>query len=273
VQNGVLQGWDVKKLAMGNYLPGVPGGTAGDQGEIKGTRYFVPSVWGTEALTFDPKQVDGTYGKLGLADLFDDKWTAKVTLRGHSALAAMGRVLEAQGKLPLPFLESFKSEEAMRKIWDVCLAEAIKHKKNVVQFWKGEDEAQSAFKNNGAALGLTWDSTGYSLKKDGFGFVAPKEGAFAWSQGFVLLKGAKNAEQAHAFAKWVSSPEGSGAWASAFYANPVAKGGAGHMAADVPAFYATAFPAEAMKMLWWWPPFEGWYLKLRGEYADKYISA
>ena len=94
VSNGLIQGWDTNKLALGNYLSGVPGGTAGDAGEVDGKRYFVPSVWGTEAMTFNAKTVDGTYGKIGLSDLFDDKYVGKVTLRAHSSLAAMGRVLD-----------------------------------------------------------------------------------------------------------------------------------------------------------------------------------
>ena len=72
---------------------------------------------------------------------------------------------------------------------------------------------------------MNWDSTGYNLRGDGFGFLAPKEGAFAWNQGFVLMANAKNVPQAEAFAKWVSTAEGSAAWATAFSANPVGKGG------------------------------------------------
>ncbi len=71
----------------------------------------------------------------------------------------------------------------------------------------GENEAQAGFRTNGAMIGLNWDSTGYNLRKDGFGYIAPKEGAFAWNQGFVLMANAKNVEQAHEFAKWVATPK------------------------------------------------------------------
>ncbi len=273
VSDGLVQPWDASKLAVGNYLDGIAGGKSGDAGELDGKRYFVSSVWGTEGITFNKKSVNGDYGKIGLSDLFDDKYVGKVTLRPHSSLAAMGRVLDAAGKLPKPWIESYKDEATMKLLWDIALAEASKHKKNVAQFWSGENEAQAAFKTNGAEIGLTWDSTGYNLRKDGYGYIAPKEGAFAWDQGFLLLKGAKNVEQAHAFAKWVSTPEGSGAWASAFSANPVAKGGADHMDPDVPGFYGAAFPGDALAKLYWWPVQPAWFLKLRGEYADKWKAA
>ncbi len=273
VSNGLVQPWDTSKLALGNYLDGVPGGKPGDAGEVNGKRYFVPSVWGTEAITFNQKTVKGDYGTIGLSDLFDDKYVGKVCIRAHSSLAAMGRVLDAAGKLPKPFLDSYKDEATMKQVWDIVLAEAVKHKKNVAQFWGGENEAQAGFKTNGAEIGLTWDSTGYNLRNDGYGFIAPKEGAFAWSQGYYLLTGAKNSEQAHAFAKWVSTAEGAAAWASAFSANPVGKGGIEKMAPDVAKFYNAAYPGDALKKLWWWPAQDAWFVKLRSEYADKWKAA
>jgi spermidine/putrescine transport system substrate-binding protein len=270
VENGLIQGWDTNKLALGNYLKGVPGGTPGDAGESGGKRYFVPSVWGTEAITYKTDAHDGAYGKIGLANLFDPANAGKVTLRAHSSLAAMGRVLDAQGKLPMPWLDGYKSEENMTKLWDIALAEASKVKSNVVQFWSGENEAQGAFRTNGATIGLTWDSTGYNLRKEGFGYIAPSEGAFAWSQGFFLMANAKNVEQSHEFAKWVSSPEGAALWATAFSANPVGTGAVDLMSADVKDFYNASFPGDSLSKLWWWPAQAAWFLKKRGEYADKW---
>jgi len=273
VSDGFVQPWDLKKVAADNYLDSVPGAKAGSAGDIDGKRYFLPSVWGTEALTFNTKSVDGAYGKLSLARLFDEDMVGKVTVRGHSSIAAMGRVLDATGKLPMPWIDGYKNEENMKKLWDIALAECIKHKKNIAQFWSGENEAQAAFKTNGAEIGLTWDSTGYNLRNDGYSYLAPKEGAFAWSQGFLLLNGAKNVDQAHEFAKWVSTADGAAAWASAFSSNPVSKGAIDKMNPDVSKFYATSFPGDALAKLYWWPSQAAWFLKLRGEYADKWKAA
>jgi spermidine/putrescine transport system substrate-binding protein len=271
IENGLIQAWNADKLALANYLKGVPGGTPGDAGEVEGKRYFVPSVWGTEAMTY--KDGDFDAATIGLANLFDPANEGKVTLRAHSSLAAMGRVLDAAGKLPMPWLDGYKNEENMTKLWDIALAEASKVKSNVVQFWSGENEAQAAFRTNGATVGLTWDSTGYNLRKEGFKYVAPKEGAFAWSQGFFLMANAKNSEQGHEFAKWVSSPEGAAAWATMFSANPVGNGAVDLMSSDVKDFYNAAFPGDALSKLWWWPAQAAWFLKKRGEYADKWKAA
>jgi spermidine/putrescine transport system substrate-binding protein len=271
--NGLVQAWDTSKLAMDNYLAGLADGVAGDMATINGKRFFVPSNWGTEAITYSQKDFPTEYGKASLGDLWGDNLAGKVTMRAHSSLAAMGRWLDSTGKLPKPFRDSYKDEATMKLLWDIALAECIKHKANVAQFWSGENEAQAAFRTNGAVVGLTWDSTGYNLRKDGYGFIAPKEGAFGWNQGFVLMANAKNVEQAHEFAKWVSSAEGASAWASAFSSNPVGKGGIEMMNPEVSAFYKAAYPGDALSKLWWWPAQEAWFIKLRGEYADKWKAA
>ena len=273
VTNGLLQPWDTSKVSLDNYIGGIADGSAGAAATVDGKRFMVPSVWGTEALVYSKKDAPMEYGKASLGDLWDEKYIGKVTVRAHSSLAAMGRWLDSTGKLPKPWLDGYKDEATMKLLWDIALGEAIKHKKNIAQFWSGENEAQAAFRTNGCVLGLCWDSTGGNLAKEGYGYIAPKEGAIAWNQGFVLLKGAKNVDQAVEFAKWIATPDGSAMWATAFGANPVAKGGIDKTSAEVKAFYAAAFPGDALSKLWWWPVQEAWFLKLRGEYADKWKAA
>ena len=271
--NGLIQGWDTNKVPLDAYVPGLADGPLGEMATIDGKRMIVLSVWGTEALVYSKADFPTEYGKASLGDLWGENMEGKVCLRAHSSLAAMGRWLDAEGKLPKPWLDSYKDEATMKELWDIALAEAVKRKGNVVQFWSGENEAQAAFRTNGATLGLNWDSTGYNLRNDGFGFIAPKEGAFAWNQGFVLMANAKNAEQAHELAKWVATAEGSAMWATAFSANPVGKGGIEKMDPEVTKFYNAAYPGDALQKLWWWPAQEAWFIKLRGEYADKWKAA
>ena len=184
--NGLVQGWDTGKLALDNYLPGLADGQMGEMATIDGKRMIVMSVWGTEAIVYSKTEAPTEYGKASLGDLFDPKFEGKACLRPHSTLAAMGRWLDSQGKLPKPWTDGYKDEAVMKELWDIALAEAIKAKGNVAQWWSGENEAQAAYRTNGAVIGLNWDSTGYNLRADGFGYVAPKEGAFAWNQGFAL---------------------------------------------------------------------------------------
>jgi spermidine/putrescine transport system substrate-binding protein len=269
--NGLLQAWDPAKLAMDNYLPGLADGNAATRSkDADGNLFYVPSNWGTEALVY---KTDGA--KLSTPPSLGDLFSAdnQVVLRPHSALAAMGRYLDATGKLPFPWIDGYTDMAKMVTLWDIALAEAVKAKGNVVQFWSGENEANAGFVANGATLGQCWDSTGYNLRNDGYGYVPPAEGAFAWHQGFVLMKNAVNVEQAHELAKWVSTAEGAAAWASAFSANPVGKGGIELMNPDVKAYYTAAFNDEALAKLYWWPDQSAEFVAKRGEYADKYKAS
>jgi spermidine/putrescine transport system substrate-binding protein len=268
--NGLLASMDESKLAMDNYLPGLADGAAGEMSRAEGKLYYVPSNWGTEALV--AKDSDAKLSSPpSLGDLFNPE--NQVVVRPHSTLAAMGRWLDAQGKLPRPWTDGYKDMAAMTQLWDIALAEAIKAKGNVVQWWSGENEANAGFTANGASLGLNWDSTGYNLRKDGYKYIAPVEGAFAWHQGFVLLKKAANVEQAHEFMKFVSTPEGAAGWATAFSSNPVAKGAADLLDPEVKAYYEGTFNEQALKNLWWWPEQTAEFVSKRSEYADKYKAA
>lgn len=268
--NGLLGAWDESKLAMDNYLPGLADGAAGERSRPDGVLKYVPSNWGTEALVVNTAEAKlSTPPSLG--DLFNPE--NSVVVRPHSALAAMGRWLDATGKLPRPWMDGYTDMAAMTELWDIALAEAVKAKGNVVQWWSGENEANAGFIANGATVGLNWDSTGFNLRNEGFAYVAPVEGAFAWHQGFVLMKNAANVEQAHEFAKFVSTPEGAAGWASAFSSNPVAKGASDLMNPDVATFYNATFNDEALSKLWWWPDQSAEFLARRAEYADKYRAA
>ncbi len=152
--NGLLAPWDETKLAMDNYLPGLADGVAAERSRADGQLFYVPSNWGTEALVYNKETA-----KLGdpptLGALFDP--ANQVVLRPHSALAAMGRWLDATGKLPRPWMDGYSDMGAMVELWDIALAEAVKAKGNVVQFWSGENEANAGFVANGATVGLCWD--------------------------------------------------------------------------------------------------------------------
>ena len=268
--NGLIQPWDEAKLVMANYLPGLADGSAGERSRKDGKLMYVPSNWGTEALVYNKEK-----GKLGdpasLAALFDP--ANKVTLRPRSALTAMGRLLESQGKLPRPWLDGYTDMAAMVQVWDIALAECLKVKSNVVQWWASENDANAGFVANGATVGLCWDSTGYNLRNDGFGYAAPAEGAFAWHQGLALTAKAVNVEQAHELAKYISTPEGAAGWASAFSSNAVGKGAAALMNPDVATYYNSAFDDAKLAALWWWPDQSAEFVAKRGEYSDKYKAS
>ena len=175
----------------------------------------------------------------------------------------------------MPMVEAFKSEENMVKIYDVILQEAIGRKANIAQFWNNENEAQGAFRVNGCAIGQTWDSTAAALSKEGLpiGYIAPKEGALTWMEGVAIPKGAENIEQAYAFINWFLTPEAGAMYTNATSINSTAVGAADLTSDDAKAFFAAAYPGDALDKLWWWPIQESWFVAKRNEYQDRFLSA
>ena len=275
VENDFIQPWTESKLNLAGVDPAFLQGGAAEATVINGKRYGNTSVWGSESLTYNTKEAPLVFGKASLMDLWDDKYAGKLTLRGHSGLVATGRALDAQGKLPHKFDLSFVDEAKMTANYDAILAFVLAKRKNVAQFWTNENEAQGAFRTNGCTIGMCWDTSASALAKEGLpiGYMAPVEGTICWLQNYVLLKGARNVEQAHAWVAWINSPEGGAAYANAFGAYSTTKGAVDLADAAQKKFFDASFPAEALKNLWWWPTQPNWFVAKRTEYAKRFMSA
>jgi len=275
VEFGLVQPIDEAKVEVAKCLPSAWENSAKFGAVVDGKRYQVPTDWGTEALAFDKDQMPLEYGTASYGDIWKPESAGKATVRGHSSLVGLGLWLEAEGKLPRPLLDAYASPEAQVEIFDVILAEAIARKGNIVQFWSNENEAQGAFRVNGAAIGQTWDSTAAALGKEGLpvGFIAPKEGALAWMEGVSIPSGAANLDQAYAFINWFLTPEAGAMYSNATSINSTAVGAADLLSDDAKAFFAAAYPGDALEKLWWWPIQESWYITKRNEYQDRFLSA
>ena len=72
---------------------------------------------------------------------------------------------------------------------------------------------------------------------------------------------------------WVNTPQGSAQYATAFGANPTARGARALLPAQDQSFFAASYPAEALAKLWWQPEQPLWFVKHRGAYARRYRMA
>ncbi len=275
VEFGLVQPIDESKVEVSKVLPSAWSSSETLGAVVNGKRYQVPTDWGTEAISFDREQAPLEYGTASYGDIWKEEMQGKATVRGHSGLVGLGLWLEAEGKLPRPMLDAFKSEEAMVEIYDVILVEAIARKGNVAQFWSNENEAQGAFRVNGCAIGQTWDSTAAALAKEGLpiGYLAPKEGALAWMEGVSIPTGAENVDQAYAFINWFLTPEAGAMYTNATAINSTGVGAAELTSDESKAFFASAYPGDALEKLWWWPIQESWFVAKRNEYQDRFLSA
>ena len=53
----------------------------------------------------------------------------------------------------------------------------------------------------------------------------------------------------------------------------MAVGAADMTSDDAKAFFAAAYPDDALDKLWWWPIQESWFVAKRNEYQDRFLSA
>lgn len=275
VAQQVLQPLDESKINWDGCIQSAVEGSETRGGVIDGKRYMAPSDWGTEALAYDMNAAPLAYGTASYGDLWNPDYAGRVALRGHSGLVGIGLWLESEGKLPHPMLDSFKSEEIMRANYDVILATAIENKAKIGQFWANENEAQAAFRTNGCVIGQTWDGTAATLRKEGLPirYIAPKEGALTWLEGFAITAGAENVEAAHEWINWYYTPEVGAMYTKHSGYNTTSKGAEQHLDENFKAFFADAYPGDALEKLWWWPIQESWFVSARNEYQDRFLSA
>jgi spermidine/putrescine transport system substrate-binding protein len=275
VELGLVQPIDESKVMWDRVIDSAAKSSETLGAVVGGKRYQVPTDWGTEAVTFDKSAAPLQYGAASFGDIWKPEMAGKATVRGHSGLVGLGLWLEGQGKLPRPMRDSFKDEAAMQANYDVILAEAIARKANIAQFWSNENEAQGAYRTNGCVIGQTWDSSAAGLKKEGLqvGYIAPVEGALAWMEGVSIPSGAENLDQAYAFINWMLTPTAGAMYANHTSINSTAKGAEAHLSDFAKAFFAEAYPGDALAKFWWWPIQDNWFVARRNEYQDKFLSA
>jgi spermidine/putrescine transport system substrate-binding protein len=271
----VLQPFDEKQLDLANLLPSMIK-TSQTSWTWKGRLYHVPHCWGTEAISWRNDQTKLSYENLSYGTLWNDEYRGKVQGRPHSILLGIGLWMDGNGRLPSNrMLDAYKDEATMKRIYDVLLREAIARKPWIKQWWDSADNTKSGFMSNGVVIGQTWDGPPISLKKTGapITFMAPKEGAISWLDGWSMTKAARNVPQAYAFLKYLHSAEASAKVAEGSGYNPVVKGADALLSDKARAIFQEAYPGDAVEKLWARPVEPSWFAELRTQYAEKLKAA
>lgn len=275
VEFNLIQPLDDTRIKWDRIVPSAVKGSRDIGAVVDGKLYQVPLGWGTEAVAFDRSQVEPSWPTASYGDIWAPEMRSKATVRGHSALVGLGLWMESEGKLPAPMRDAFINEERMIPIYDAILVEALARRRNIVQFWNNQNEAQGAFRLNGAAIGQTWDSTGAALAAEGLpiGFIAPREGALAWMQGACIPAQAENIDQAYEFINWMVTPQAGAMFTNVSSVNSTGIGAAELTNDDARAFFQAAYPENALDQIWWWPIQETWFVNRRNEYQDRFMAA
>jgi len=272
----VLQPLDTGRLSSApNFIPAIADGST-SVWTWDSKLYFVPHLWGSEAIAWRTDQTTLEFKDLSYRTLWNDEYKGKVQGRPHSLLLGIGLWLDAAGKLPTNRLsDAFKDEDSLKKAYDVIIQFAVEHKPWIRQFWSTTENTMSGFMENGCAIGQTWDGPALALKTDGkpVTYMAPQEGAIVWVDGWAMAAGAKNVEQAYAFISYLQTPEVNAKAAAASNYNPVIAGSDALLPDAAKKNFADAYPEDALKKLWLRPLEWPWFAELRTAYAERLRAA
>ncbi|QGZ36369.1 extracellular solute-binding protein [Stappia indica] len=272
--DGLLQPVDESKLALDKLIPSMLRDSVQLGGTYRGKRMLLPFNWGTEAITLDSSQFnadDVSYGTM-----WSPEAAGKAAFRQKSVIMGVGLYLDATGEVKSNrMLDVYKTEEDARRVWDACAKFIIDRKANIAAFWNNATEATNAFKQAGATIGQTWDTTGLLLNREDakWKYRMPKEGGITWMDSMGIPSGSENLEQAYAFLNAMLDPKMAGLLAMNTGYNSAVAGAAEYAGDNYKAQFADVYNAENLANLWWWQADTPWFATLREEYVDKITNA
>lgn len=166
-----------------------------------GKMYAVPFVWGSTAIAYNTELMDAA--PASMADLFDEQYAGKVTIRDdyNDAIMAAAIVLGQDPTEP-------NDLDAIRDL-------LIQQKSLNRTYWQTGDEFSKLFAGGQIEFGMMWSGQAASMKQEGepIGFVVPEDGAIGWVDNWAIASGSQNKDLALAFINYMISKDVQYAWA------------------------------------------------------------
>ena len=275
--DGLLSELDEGKLVnAGNLIQSMVNDSVKLGGTYRGKRMLMPFNWGTEAMTFNSADMPIADGDVSYGSLWMPEAAGKSAFRQKSVIMGVGLYLDAKGEVKSNrMLDVYKSEDDARRVWDACARFVIDNKDKIAAFWNNATEATNAFKQAGAKIGQTWDTTGLLLNREdaAWKYRMPKEGGITWMDSVGVPSGAANIEQAYAFINALMTPEMGGMMSKNTGYNSAVAGAADFAGDEYKKQFNEVYNAENLANLWWWQADTPWFAPLRQEYVDKITNA
>ena len=275
--DGLLAELDEAKLVnAGNLIQSMVNDSVKLGGTYRGKRMLMPFNWGTEAITFNSADMPIADADVSFGSLWMPEAAGKSAFRQKSVIMGVGLYLDAKGEIASNrMLDVYKSEDDARRVWDACARFVIDNKDKIAAFWNNATEATNAFKQAGAKIGQTWDTTGLLLNREdaSWKYRMPKEGGITWMDSVGVPSGAENIEQAYAFINALMTPEMGGLMSKNTGYNSAVAGAADFAGDDYKNQFNAVYNAENLANLWWWQADTPWFAPLRQEYVDRITNA
>jgi len=242
----------------------------------RGKRYLIPYDWGTEGITFNSKVVNLKDAEVSYGDLWRPEVKGKVAFRQKSVIMGTGLYLDSIGVVKSNrMLDVYKSEEAARRAWSGITEWIIERKDWFGAFWNNATEATSAFKDAGAVIGQTWDTTGLLLAQEdsAYKFRAPKEGIITWLDSVGVLAGAENLDEAYEFINYILTPKVGATFSNKTGYNSAVAGSSDYTSDTFKRQFAEVYTPDVLNNMWWWQADTPWFAPMRSEFVEKISNA
>ena len=150
----------------------------------------IPTVYGTIGMAYNKAE-------LGEQDSWEACWDTanegRVTMEGFGFVRVFTTAMYL-GMDPNVIEVDGSYEDGIQKVWD-----SVREQKQLVnKYWTSGDEHVRMFSQEQALVGEAWGGRIYGAVQDGYDFldyVVPKEGAYGWSDNWVMVKGISDKKQ------------------------------------------------------------------------------
>jgi len=188
----LIQKLDKTKLTnFGNLNPKLL-----NQAHDPGNDYSIPYMWGTTGIMVNTAKVD-INSVSGWADFWKPEFKNQLLLTDDlREVFHLG--LRTQG-----FSGNSTNEEEIKKAYD----RLVLPMPNVRLF--NSESPKVPFMNGEVSVGMIWNGEAFMANQENehLKYIYPKEGAVIWVDSLVILKGAKNVDNAHKFIDFILRPE------------------------------------------------------------------
>lgn len=150
----------------------------------------MPTVYGTIGMAYNRAE-------LGEQDSWEACWDTanegRVTMEGFGFVRVFTTAMYL-GMDPNTIEVDGSYEKGIEKVWD-----SVREQKPLVnKYWTSGDEHVRMFAQEQALVGEAWGGRIFGAVKDGYDFldyVVPKEGAYGWSDNWVMVDGISEEKQ------------------------------------------------------------------------------
>lgn len=181
--------------------------------------YFVPYVWGTMGIMYNTEQVSDAEAMKSWEALWSADYSGKILMKDSVRDSySIAQIYNKRNELKAADDYAVYGEHyqaLLDSIFSTANAQTIAEakatllaQKPLLEKYEVDDGKESMLSGQtDAVLGLFWScDAGYIMTEEGgqkFMYVVPEEGSNVWVDGWIIPAGAKNAEAANWFLKYI----------------------------------------------------------------------